>query len=68
MAMFPDAQRRAREELDSVVGGNRLPDFSDRESLPYLDALLLETLRWNPTVPLGIRTLLFFSSFEIMLH
>ncbi|KAF8730042.1 hypothetical protein AX14_005772 [Amanita brunnescens Koide BX004] len=54
MAMFPDAQRRAREELDSVVGGNRLPDFSDRESLPYLDALLLETLRWNPTVPLGV--------------
>ncbi len=55
MAMFPDAQRRAREELDSVVGGNRLPDFSDRETLTYLDALLLETLRWNPTVPLGIR-------------
>lgn len=53
MAMFPDAQRRAREELDSVVGGNRLPDFSDRETLTYLDALLLETLRWNPTAPLG---------------
>jgi cytochrome P450 len=56
MAMFPDPQRRAREELDSVVGGNRLPDFSDRESLPYLDALLLETLRWNPMVPLGTQT------------
>jgi len=54
MAMFPDAQRRAREELDSVVGGSRLPDFSDRETLTYLDALLLETLRWNPTVPLGV--------------
>ena len=67
MAMFPDAQRRAREELNSIVGANRLPDFSDREILPYLDALLLETLRWNPAVPLGIQIFL-FSSFEIMLY
>ena len=67
MAMFPDAQGRARKELDSIVGGYRLPDFSDRESLPYLDALLLETLRWNPTIPLGIQILL-FSSLEIMLY
>ena len=59
MAMFPDAQRRAREELDSVVGGSRQPDFSDQESLPYLGALLLESLRWNPVAPLGIQILLF---------
>jgi cytochrome P450 len=67
MAMFPDAQRRAREELDSVVGGSRLPDFSDQELLPYLGALLLESLRWNPVAPLGIQILL-FSSFELMIH
>lgn len=59
MAMFPDVQRRAREELDSVVGGNRLPDFSDQGSLPYLDAVLLEAFRWNPVAPLGIQIPLF---------
>jgi len=62
MAMFPDVQRRACEELDSLLGGNRLPDFSDRETLIYLDALLLETLRWNPTVPLGNQFYLFHHS------
>jgi hypothetical protein len=55
MAMFPDAQRRAREELDSVVGKNRLPDFSDQDSLPYLNAHVQETLRWNPVAPIGIQ-------------
>ncbi|KAK2464322.1 hypothetical protein APHAL10511_003779 [Amanita phalloides] len=54
MAMFPDAQKRACDELDSVVGGNRLPDFPDREFMPYLGAILMETLRWNPTAPLGV--------------
>ena len=67
MAMFPDAQRRAREELDSVVGGNRLPDFSDQESLPYLGALFLESLRWNPVAPLGIQ-MLSSRSFELMVQ
>ena len=55
MAMFPEAQRGAREELDSVVGGNRLPEFSDRDSLPYLNAHVQETLRWNPVAPIGIQ-------------
>ncbi|PFH53736.1 hypothetical protein AMATHDRAFT_78864 [Amanita thiersii Skay4041] len=54
MITFPEAQARAQKELDAVVGSDRLPDFSDRASLPYLDAMLLETLRWNPPAPLGM--------------
>lgn len=35
MAMHPKVLKRAQEEIDHVVGGGRLPDFHDRESLPY---------------------------------
>ena len=45
----------SRSELDAVVGDSwqRLPSFSDRSSLPYIEAIVLEILRWNPAVPLG---------------
>ncbi|GBE90250.1 Multifunctional cytochrome P450 monooxygenase af510 [Sparassis crispa] len=54
MMLFPEAQRKAQEEIARVVGVNRLPDFSDREALPYLECVLQETSRWHPAVPLGI--------------
>ncbi|KAF5333831.1 hypothetical protein D9758_017428 [Tetrapyrgos nigripes] len=50
----PDAQRKGQLAVDELTGGERLPDFSDIESVPYIDALLREALRWNPVVPLGI--------------
>ena len=45
MLMHPEVQRKAQEELDRVVGRDRLPEFEDRDSLPYLDALTKEVLR-----------------------
>ena len=45
MLCFPDAQVKAQEELDRVVGRERLPDFSDESELPYLGALLKEVYR-----------------------
>ncbi|KAF9451148.1 cytochrome P450 [Macrolepiota fuliginosa MF-IS2] len=56
LAMFnyPDVQRKAQEEVDSVVGPDRLPDFSDRPRLPYLSAIIKEVLRWNPIVPMSL--------------
>lgn len=53
MARFPDAQRRAQEELDRVVGSG-LPTMQDRPSLPYVQALVQEVLRWHPVTPLGV--------------
>lgn len=52
MLLYPDIQKEAQAELDRVIGKDRLPNFSDREHLPYIDALVKETLRWNPVVPL----------------
>ncbi|KAJ7222133.1 cytochrome P450 [Mycena pura] len=54
MCLYHDVQRRAHTELDTVVGRGRLPDFADREKLPYVGAILKETLRWKAVTPLGL--------------
>ncbi|KNZ78681.1 O-methylsterigmatocystin oxidoreductase [Termitomyces sp. J132] len=54
MVLHPECQKRAQREIDTIVGLGRLPQFQDRESLPYVECILQETLRWNPVVPLGV--------------
>uniref|UniRef100_A0A8H7YBL7 O-methylsterigmatocystin oxidoreductase n=1 Tax=Psilocybe cubensis TaxID=181762 RepID=A0A8H7YBL7_PSICU len=54
MALYPEVQRKAQAELDIVVGPHRLPDFSDRDSLPYINAVVKESMRWNQVAPLAI--------------
>ncbi|KAF8871725.1 cytochrome P450 [Infundibulicybe gibba] len=53
MALNPEVQRKAQAELDTIIGG-RLPTYDDRESMPYIEALYREVLRWRPVLPLGI--------------
>ena len=53
MILFPDVQLRAQNELDRVVGKNRLPSFNDQNHLPYIHACVKESLRWMPTTILG---------------
>jgi len=52
MTLYPDIQRKAWAEIDSVVGKNGLPTFSDRQKLPYIEKVVQETFRWKPVVPL----------------
>ncbi|KAI0754761.1 cytochrome P450 [Daedaleopsis nitida] len=54
MILYPDVQRKAQAELDAVVGEGRLPQFADRGSLPYVNAVMKEVLRWHPVSPLSI--------------
>lgn len=54
MILYPDAQKRAQAELDKVVGRDRLPAFSDYEHLPYVRAMVKETLRWRAVDPVGL--------------
>jgi cytochrome P450 len=54
MLSNPDALRKAQLEIDRVVGPNRLPDFSDEPSLPYVSALVKEALRWQTITPFGV--------------
>jgi len=66
-------RRRLKQKIDTVVGPNRLPDFYDRPSLPYINAVLKETLRWNLVAPLGTPFFIIFvatllTSFEAIPH
>jgi len=54
MIQYPETLAKAQAEIDRVVGSERLPTFSDRPSLPYVDAIFSETLRWGTPVPLGL--------------
>jgi hypothetical protein len=51
MALYPEVRKKAQAEIDAVVGPNRLPDFHDRPSLPYINAVVKESSRWNLVVP-----------------
>ena len=54
MIAHPEIQKRAHDELDAVVGRTRTPTFSDAPDLPYVQALVKESLRWRPVLPLGM--------------
>ena len=53
MALYPEVQKKAQAEIDAVVGPNRLPDFEDRPFLPYINAVVKESMRWHLVLPLG---------------
>jgi cytochrome P450 len=53
MSLYPDIQRKAQNELDSVVGRDRFPTFDDRPRLPFIDAVCKEVVRWRPVTPVG---------------
>ncbi|XP_045191616.1 steroid 17-alpha-hydroxylase/17,20 lyase-like [Mercenaria mercenaria] len=50
----PEIQNRLHMEIDHVVGSSRDPSLSDRPSMPYMEACLLETLRYISHVPLAV--------------
>lgn len=52
MALHPEWQRKAQEEVDRVCG-DRMPTMADYESLHTVRACLKETVRWRSGVPLG---------------
>ncbi|KAF5334568.1 hypothetical protein D9758_015782 [Tetrapyrgos nigripes] len=51
MVRNPQIQRKAQAELDRVLGIGQLPEFKDEASLPYITAILRETLRDSTVTP-----------------
>lgn len=45
MLLHPDIQEKARGILDGVVGRDRLPEYSDRSNLQFIDFITQETYR-----------------------
>ena len=50
----PEIQTKIHQELDRVIGPNRLPGLSDRKDLNYLEAVITETMRISSVAPLGV--------------
>ncbi|RUP45867.1 cytochrome P450 [Jimgerdemannia flammicorona] len=48
LANHPEMQARAHAELDAAIGRDRLPTLADQPNLPYIRAILRETLRYRP--------------------
>ena len=46
MALNPEVLKKAQDEIDEVIGYDRLPTLQDRDVLPYVHALCKETSRW----------------------
>ncbi|KAJ5563107.1 hypothetical protein N7461_001868 [Penicillium sp. DV-2018c] len=51
--LYPEAVGQMKEELDSVVGKDRLPSFDDAAQLPWTQAFIKEAMRWRSLTPMG---------------
>jgi cytochrome P450 len=45
MVRYPEVYKKAQEEIDRVIGSERLVTIDDRGSLPYLECVLKELFR-----------------------
>ena len=50
---YPDIQKRAQEEVDRVVGRDRLPTIEDEKNLPLVHAIIKEVERCHNPFWLG---------------
>ena len=52
--LHQDKVKILQQEIDSVVGRDRMPTFEDTEKMPYLTAFVKEIHRWRPVLPGGV--------------
>ncbi|XP_070306928.1 cytochrome P450 2F3 isoform X1 [Odocoileus virginianus] len=51
---YPKVQVRIQEEIDRVVGRERLPTVEDRPAMPYTDAVIHEVQRFADVIPMSL--------------
>jgi cytochrome P450 len=49
-----DVQSRIQNEINLVIGPDRAPSLRDRAAMPYTEAAIMETLRFNSILPNGV--------------
>ncbi|KAL1677171.1 cytochrome P450 [Schizophyllum commune] len=54
ITMHPEVQKKAKAELNAVLGPDRLPEMTDREHLPYIERVVHETFRYGTHLRVGV--------------
>ncbi|KAF7665249.1 hypothetical protein LDENG_00149570 [Lucifuga dentata] len=54
MIHYPHVQERVQAEIDAVVGSSRQPSMSDREDMPYTNAVIHEIQRMGDILPFSV--------------
>ncbi|GBM69202.1 Cytochrome P450 2U1 [Araneus ventricosus] len=54
MAAYQDVQKKVQQEIDNVIGTERMPSWDDHNKMPYTEATLMELMRWRTIVPINI--------------
>lgn len=54
MARNTQVVKGAQTQLDEVTGGERLPEHSDVDELPYISAIMKEIFQWSPLASFGV--------------
>lgn len=54
MSVNPDVQKKVHEEIERVIGCDRLPSLTDKAQMPYTEATIMEVQRLSMAVPLAI--------------
>ncbi|XP_071452669.1 methyl farnesoate epoxidase-like isoform X2 [Hetaerina americana] len=54
MILYPEAQKKVQQEIDEVIGKDRLPSLNDRTRLPYVEATIHEVYRLSSIAPASL--------------
>ncbi|XP_008561134.1 probable cytochrome P450 304a1 [Microplitis demolitor] len=54
MIHYPEVMKRVQEEIDDVIGCERLPTWDDRKNLPFTEATIREVMRIETITPLSV--------------
>ncbi|XP_062818370.1 cytochrome P450 2G1-like isoform X1 [Anolis carolinensis] len=54
MLKYPEVEEKVHQEIDCVVGRNRIPAVKDRVNMPYTNAVIHEIQRLVDILPVGL--------------
>ena len=54
MAAYPEVQQKVFDDIVGIIGRNQLPKMEDKKKLSYVEATIVEAMRFGAAVPLAI--------------